>query len=109
MISITVYRNQKEEYLGFDCLGHAGYADSGEDVVCAGVSALVLNTINTIACFTGEKFTTDTDEDTGKILVKFEQPAGHDAELMMKSLVLGLQEIQNNYGVDYVTLNFKEV
>ena len=52
---------------------------------------------------------TDTDEDTGKILVKFEQPAGHDAELMMKSLVLGLQGIQNNYGVDYVTLNFKEV
>ena len=39
MIEITVYRNQNNLYTGFDCIGHAGYANAGEDVVCAGVSA----------------------------------------------------------------------
>ena len=109
MIQVTIFRNQAGQYLGFDCLGHAGFADAGEDIVCAGVSALVINTINSISCFTGEKFSTDSDEETGMITVQLNQPAEHDAELLMKSLVLGLQGIQNNYGVEYITLNFKEV
>ena len=109
MIQITIFRNQNGQFKGFDCLGHAGYADAGEDIVCAGVSALVINTINSIASYTGEKFSTDSDEETGKLTVHFKHPVGHDAELLMKSLVLGLQGIQNNYGVEYITLNFKEV
>lgn len=109
MIQVTIFRNQNGQYTGFDCLGHAGFAESGEDIVCAGVSSLVINTINSISCFTDEKFSTDTDEDTGMISVAFQSPCGHDAELLIKSLVLGLQGIQNNYGVEYITLNFKEV
>ncbi|MBO5371769.1 MAG: ribosomal-processing cysteine protease Prp [Lachnospiraceae bacterium] len=109
MILITIFRNQNGQYKGFDCLGHAGYADAGEDIICAGVSALVINTINSIDCYTDEKFSFDSDEETGKIIVKFKKPAGHDADLFMKSLVLGLQGIQKNYGDEYITLNFKEV
>ena len=30
MTKITIFRNHDGEYLGFDCLGHAGYADEGE-------------------------------------------------------------------------------
>ena len=37
-----------------------------------------------------------------------EMPVDEDAELLMRSLVLGLQGIQENYQ-DYMTLNFKEV
>ena len=28
MTKITIFRNHDGEYLGFDCLGHAGYADA---------------------------------------------------------------------------------
>ena len=59
MTKMTIFRNQDQAFLGFDCLGHA--------------------------------------------------PAGHDADLLMKSLVLGLQGIQNTYGNDYIILTFKEV
>ena len=52
---------------------------------------------------------TDADEDDGEIRLRFTSPAGHDAGLLMKSLVLGLQGIQNTYGNDYIILNFKEV
>lgn len=109
MTKITVFRNHDGAYLGFDCLGHAGYAREGEDIVCAGISALVINTINSIGIYTTEKHETDADEGSGEIRLRFQKPAGHDAELLMKSLVLGLQGIQNTYGNDYIVLNFKEV
>ena len=52
MIQVTVFRNRNEKYIGFDCKGHAGYANYGEDVICAGVSALVINTVNAISRYT---------------------------------------------------------
>ena len=109
MIQVTVFRNRNEKYIGFDCKGHAGYANYGEDVICAGVSALVINTVNAISRYTQEEFSADTDEETGKVFLRFLHPAGHDAELLVNSLVLGLQGIRDAYGAEYITLNFKEV
>ncbi len=109
MTKITIFQNRNEEFLGFSCLGHAGYADAGEDIVCAGISALVINTINAIAEFTTEEHKVNQDEETGLISVSFFKPAGHDAGLLLKSMVLGLQGIQKNYGNDYLILDFKEV
>ena len=109
MTKITIFRNQDQAFLGFDCLGHAGYAEEGEDIVCAGISALVINTINSLGVYTKEKFSTDSDEETGMITLRFDAPASHDADLLMKSLVLGLQGIQNTYGNDCIILTFKEV
>ena len=96
MTKITIFRNQKQEYLAFSCVGHAEYADAGEDIVCAGISVLVINTINALGMFTKEQFKTNQDEETGLISVSFEQPAGHDAKLLLDTMVLGLQGIQNN-------------
>ena len=109
MTKITIFRNQDQQFLGFDCLGHAGYAEEGEDIICAGISALVINTVNSLGIYTEDKFSTDSDEESGKITLRFASPAGHDADLLMKSLVLGLQGIQNTYGNDYVILKFREV
>ena len=109
MTKITIFRNRDQVVTGFDCLGHAGYAEEGEDIVCAGISALVINTINSLGVYTKEKFSTDSDEETGMIRLRFDAPAGHDADLLMKSMVLGLQGIQNTYGNDYIILTFKEV
>ena len=108
MTAITFFRDHDEKYLGFTCLGHTGYADEGEDIVCAGVSALVINTVNALAAFTEEQFETEA-EGPGELAVRFAAPAGHDAQLLIQSLVLGLQGIQDTYGNDYVMLKFKEV
>ena len=109
MVFVTVLKNQNEQYIGIECIGHAGYAEAGEDIVCAGVSVLVINTVNSLDCFTEEKIRTDIDEKTGRIGVHFRRSPGHDAKLLMDSLILGLQGIQENYGVGYITLDFKEV
>ena len=109
MIQATIFRNQNGQYVGFDCIGHAGYAAAGEDMVCAGVSALVFNTVNAIDRFTEEVFTAETKEETGEISVRFRSPVSHDAQLLIDALLLGLQGIQQQYKTTYITLNFKEV
>ena len=55
MIEVTVYKTMRHEYAGFDMSGHAGYDDIGKDIVCAAVSVLVINTLNSIERFTDDK------------------------------------------------------
>ncbi len=43
--------------------GHAGYAARGSDIVCAAVSVLAQNTVNSIEHFTQDSFTADVDEE----------------------------------------------
>ncbi len=40
MIRVILYRHDKQ-YTGFCVSGHAGFADSGQDIVCAAVSCAV--------------------------------------------------------------------
>ncbi len=41
MVKLVFYESEEKELRGFLICGHAGYASEGEDIVCAGVSALV--------------------------------------------------------------------
>ena len=108
MITITIYQNH-EDVTGFRCIGHSGYAESGSDIICAGVSALVINTINSIDALTVSTFQLDTEEESGLIDFTFEEAADHDAQLLVESMILGLKGIQNDYGNEFIILDFKEV
>ena len=107
MITVTVSK-KNNSYISFVSEGHAGYAEEGQDIICAAVSALVINTVNSLEAFTTEQFETEA-EVPGEIAVRLEHPAGHDADLLMRSLVLGLQGIQTTYGDEYIVLDFREV
>ena len=46
MTTVTVFCEADGALSGFDCRGHADYAEAGEDIVCAAVSALTQGTLN---------------------------------------------------------------
>ena len=49
MTEIVIFKKKKLDYtVGFETLGHAGYAKRGEDIICSATSVLVINTINSI-------------------------------------------------------------
>ena len=107
MITITV-KKRKDSYIEFRSSGHAGYAQSGQDVVCAAVSALIINTVNSLETFTKEKF--QAKDKDGYVSIIFEQsPNTPEGKLLMDSLILGLTEIEHNYNNRYLTLKVKEV
>ena len=109
MIKTTIYQNHAGQYTGVTCIGHAGFAAYGDDIVCSAVSVLVINTLNAVEAFTADAFTARTDPDSGLIEVWFEHPAGHDGKLLLDTMILGLQNIQEQYGTDYSRLTFEEV
>ena len=109
MTHITIYRNQERAFTGFCCEGHAGYADAGEDIVCAGISTLVINTINSVELLTETTILADADEADGTIDVNFPSGCDKQAKLLVDAMILGLQGIQTNYGNKFLTLDFKEV
>ena len=110
MTDITFYKTTAGEYQGFVCDGHAGYADYGEDIVCASISVLVINTINSLEHITREKMNVEADEENGIIRCHLmNQPLKETSKALMDSLVLGLTQIEKQYGKNYCKLTFEEV
>lgn len=107
MIKVTIVTNSDGEYRGFQVSGHAGYDECGKDIVCAAVSCLALNTINSIEALTEDRCYGATDD--GFLKFKFTNGCSEQAELLMDSFVLGLTGIQEEYGSDYMKFRFKEV
>lgn len=54
MTTVT-FKKSDELFCGFTVTGHTGYADSGEDIVCAAISSAVQLTINGIDEFATKK------------------------------------------------------
>lgn len=54
MIQVTILRDREKLVKGIEINGHAGYAEYGQDVICAAVSALALNMANSVEAFTDD-------------------------------------------------------
>ncbi len=94
MTEVTFYQLESGEYSGFRIEGHADYADEGEDIVCAAISALAINTINSINELTDDQIDVDIDEEEAYIDASFLEKPGKEAQLLLKSLLLGLTNIE---------------
>ena len=105
MINITV-KKRKGSYLDFLSKGHAGYAEEGQDIVCAAVSALIITTVNSLEKFTEEQIEAEADE--GYVSIHFKtNPNTERGKLLMDSLILGLTEIEHSYNNRYLTVRVK--
>ena len=110
MINVTIYKDSADQYRGFMLKGHAGFAKYGSDIVCAAVSALTLNTVNSIDELTDEPFELDNDDNGGYLRLMFKQKQIDDsARILMDSLVLGLNGIRDDGNDKYIGIIYKEV
>jgi uncharacterized protein YsxB (DUF464 family) len=109
MTTITIYKSDKDSYKGFCCNGHSGYATSGEDIVCAAISVLVITTINSLEVLAKEKMTVKEDERSGFIDCQFNHSINEKSKLLIDSMILGLESIAEQYGKKFLRLKFEEV
>ncbi len=108
MVNITFFQNHEQQLTGFDCIGHADYAEEGSDIVCAAVSALVINCINSVEMLTGDMSSCTAEEEGAKISFRLEGETTAGTQLLLQSLALGLEEMENNYEA-YIDVIFEEV
>lgn len=108
MIKVSVYTNAENVITGFKMSGHADYSEHGSDIVCAAVSALVINTINSIENFTSDVFRLDQDEKKGFMEFFVVSQISNSTNLLLSSLVLGLHGIEDEYSGKYIKLTEKK-
>ena len=107
MIKAKVIFDNNNNYKAFSCSGHAGYAEHGQDIVCAAVSILVINTANAIDELTNNVFSATQDD--GIINFVFKDVPDEKAKLLMDAMILGLNEIQKLYGKNYLIIKTEKI
>lgn len=100
MVSIVVKRDFASRFCGFTCSGHADYSDKGIDIVCSGISALTQTTVLALDRIVGLDIRVEADPETGFLDCEWSpdrSPKQDQADLLMKTMQLGLTEIQKLY------------
>ncbi|UUZ89441.1 ribosomal-processing cysteine protease Prp [Paenibacillus sp. P25] len=105
MIRVAIYRGHDGHIERFSVDGHAEYDEPGKDIVCAGVSAVTVGTVNAVEALAGLELKNRMKHG----LLQVEVPAGLDSEThgkvqsLLESMVVMLQSIEQSYGA-YITM-----
>ncbi len=92
MIKVRVKKN-KGVIESINCIGHAGYADYGKDIVCASFSTMIITTINAILTI-GENAINYTDSNDLEIVnIKKDNITNS----LLNNLVNMIYELKENY------------
>ncbi len=90
----------QKKLIGFEISGHAGYADKGEDIVCAAVTSAVQFSANAIT----EIAAIDADVRAGDNRISLTLPdktsgdgADYAAQVILEALLLHLRTLSEQY------------
>lgn len=111
MIRVTIERLSLNDHIhSFKIKGHARFADSGQDIVCAGVSAVTVGTVNAVETLLGFEMQSRMKDG----FLQAEAPSDLDnqkqekLQLLLESMVVMLQSIETMYG-DYIQIKQSKV
>ena len=108
MIRVKIDRRADGSIRSFAVTGHADYAEHGRDIVCAGVSAITVGTVNAIEALLGVVL--DSSMKDGFLqasvpdLAEGNKPG--QVQLLLESMVVMLQSIEDTYG-NYIVVRDK--
>ncbi len=109
MTDITI-RRKNNSIFEVDASGHTGYGESGEDIVCAGVSTLIQSALLGLLQVVGinVKYTVNEKEGSLRFTLPEKMTAAerHDADVVLNTMLCGLQDFYQEYS-DYINLEVK--
>lgn len=83
--------------------GHAGYAPRGQDIVCAGLTALTQTLVESLETLTGNEIKYDMSP--GRVDIEIKDP-DEDAQLLMDSFFVGAEMIADEFP-EYVRVEIR--
>ena len=89
MTSVT-FLTEEARITGFDAVGHSGYAEAGEDIVCAAVTSAVRLIDATVNEVMGLCASVKVDEKSGSIAFRLPGGLSQTAESTCQALLAGL-------------------
>ncbi len=109
MITAVLYR-KNGLYTGYRSEGHSGYAPSGSDIICAGLSMLETTCVNAMESLLDIRVSPRVEEETGLLsfdLPELEGEQASGAQLLMGTLGQGCSDLQEAYP-GYVKFEMRE-
>lgn len=111
MIKVTIARSSTGLFTGLKITGHAGYADFGEDIVCAGASALAETSVLGLVKVAG--INPVVASKSGYFSLKFPdnmpESSLEKALCIVETLCLGLEDMAKSYPSHIRVKTIKEV
>ncbi|EHQ91781.1 ribosomal-processing cysteine protease Prp [Desulfosporosinus youngiae] len=101
-----IWADDRGQIREFEMSGHAGFAEEGQDIVCAGVSALSIAAVNGLEHFLS--VAPKVREADGHItcqLVEVSEQELEKAQWILQTMALGIEKIQAAYGQDYIFID----
>ena len=99
--TVTFYRRSDGALIGYRTQGHTGYAESGSDIVCAGISALTQSTLNGLQNVLKAPVVFEIDDQSALLEAKLAPDISENqlqqAQLLLETLLQGLQAIERSY------------
>ncbi len=109
MIKVRIVRNQEGFIREFDITGHAGYAKSGSDIVCAAVSAIAYTAVGALEELAGIRGFSEEDGHMRCVMPEGVPGSKQEiARVILETMAIGLKQVQYSYK-KYVTVLDEEV
>lgn len=110
MIQTTIYRTESGRIHSFTLSGHALFANHGNDIVCAGASAVSFGAINSIIVLTGVE--PEIEQGEGGFLRcvipdDLSEDTQEKVQLLLEGMVVSLQTIERDYK-KHIKITFKK-
>ncbi|WP_456273890.1 ribosomal-processing cysteine protease Prp [Bacillus sp. AK031] len=110
MINVYFTKDPGGRISSFSMDGHANFAQNGQDIVCAGASAVSFGTVNAIMSLTGVEPGIDQSPDGGYLHCEFPADLPEETEekvqLLLQGMIVSLQTIEREYS-KFIKITFK--
>lgn len=110
MIRVTLLSDKKGHIKKFIVEGHSGYAASGSDIICSGVSAIAQTTIGALEELTRSDISYKIDEENAylecTLAVDYDESDEDSkaAQIILKTFEIGCRQILESYGEKYIKI-----
>ncbi|MEG1612875.1 MAG: ribosomal-processing cysteine protease Prp [Clostridia bacterium] len=93
--------------VSIECVGHTGYAEHGEDIVCSALSSIVQTAALGLLQVAKINVTLKIDEDKGYFFMTLPENISkerrHDADMILETLLLGVADLNQGFS-DFIEL-----
>lgn len=110
MTDIKIFKNNSN-IVCVECSGHTGFAEYGEDIVCAALSSIVQTAGLGVLSVAGVNANIEQKDDEGYFKLalpnKVDDSSFNKAQVILQTMMCGILELRNEYS-DFINLEVIE-
>mgnify|MGYP000884862524 FL=1 len=108
MVRVELCKDVQDRVNSFRVEGHSGYADHGQDIICAGISAITQTALMGLLHYLEKKPV--YEKEGGLLICRLEQDLSDDdrlkAQAILGTMEMGLREIEFQYQ-DFIQISIR--